>query len=181
MTVAIVPIADAHVESFHRCLDAVARERRYLAMLEAPPLGRVREFVRDNIEKGVSQVVALSGDTVVGWCDILPAWHETLRHGGSLGMGLLPAWRGQGLGERLFRECLVRAVAAGVTRVELEARADNERALALYRRLGFVVEGTKARGMRVEGRYYDTVAMAFLVPDAPLTVEANDSPPGGRP
>ena len=31
----IVPIAEAHIESFHRTLDVVARERRYLAFLEA--------------------------------------------------------------------------------------------------------------------------------------------------
>jgi hypothetical protein len=31
----IVPIEPDHIESFHRTLDFVAREQRYLAMLEA--------------------------------------------------------------------------------------------------------------------------------------------------
>ena len=166
MRVSVLPIAEEHADSFRECLDQVARELRYLALLEAPPVEQVRSIVRENIEKGVPQVVALDGATVVGWCDILPGWHHTLRHCGSLGMGLLPPYRGRGIGEQLFRVCLGRAVAAGITRVELEAREDNTRALALYKRLGLVTEGTKIHGMRVDGEYVNTVAMSLLVPSA---------------
>jgi hypothetical protein len=37
-TIQIVPIAEEHIESLHRCFDAVARERKYLARVQAPPL-----------------------------------------------------------------------------------------------------------------------------------------------
>jgi hypothetical protein len=43
--VEIVPIAQDHVESFHRALDFVARERRCLSFREAPPLEALRAFV----------------------------------------------------------------------------------------------------------------------------------------
>jgi hypothetical protein len=36
-TVGIVPMAQGDIESFHRTLDFVARERRYRSFLEAPP------------------------------------------------------------------------------------------------------------------------------------------------
>jgi ribosomal protein S18 acetylase RimI-like enzyme len=156
-------IAVEDAESFHACLDLVAREGTFLALLQAPPLEELKSFVRGNIERGVPQVVALAESRVVGWCDIVPGWHHTLRHCGSLGMGLLPEYRGRGLGRELFQECLQLAVQAGVTRVELEAREDNERALHLYRQLGFTVEGRKVRGMRVNGEYVGTIAMSLLV------------------
>ena len=35
MAVEIVPISQDHIDGFHRALDFVARERRYLAFLEA--------------------------------------------------------------------------------------------------------------------------------------------------
>lgn len=35
-TVAIVPLTPGEIESFHRALDLVARDRKYLSMLEAP-------------------------------------------------------------------------------------------------------------------------------------------------
>ncbi|WP_395686307.1 GNAT family N-acetyltransferase [Caenimonas koreensis] len=162
MAVTITPITLADVESFRECLDSVAREGRFLALLEAPPLANMQQFVAENIAKGVAQRVAKDGDVVVGWCDIMPGWHHTLQHCGSLGMGLLPAYRGQGLGARMLDQCIEQAMRAGITRVELEVRADNHAARRLYGRFGFEEEGTKRRGMRVNGEYFDTVAMALL-------------------
>ena len=164
MTIAVRPIAAEDAESFHSCLDFVAREERFLALLEAPPLDRVRNFVAENVKNNVPQVVAVSGGKVVGWCDIQPGWHHTLKHCGSLGMGILPEYRGQRIGEALFVDCLEIARAAGVTRVELEAREDNLPAIALYKRLGFIKEGVKQHGMCVRGKYVNTVAMGLLLP-----------------
>ncbi len=48
MPVDIVPIEESHIDGFHRALDFVARERRYLAYLEAPPPERTRAFVLDH-------------------------------------------------------------------------------------------------------------------------------------
>lgn len=163
MPLTITPITLDDADSFRDCLDAVAKEGRYLALLEAPPVENVREFVAHNVEQGLAQVVAREAGKVVGWCDILAPFHHTLQHCGSLGMGLLPAWRGRGLGTQLFNACLERAVAGGITRVELETRVDNAAALKLYARLRFQQEGVKVRGMRVNGEYIDTVAMALLV------------------
>jgi hypothetical protein len=66
----IVPIAQGHIEGFHRALDIVARERRYLAFLEAPPIEATRAFVLDNIKRGHPQFVAVTADEVVGRCDV---------------------------------------------------------------------------------------------------------------
>ena len=163
LPVAVTPIAVADVASFRACLDAVAREQRFLALLEAPPLERMQAFVADNVAKRVPQVVAKDGQVVVGWCDITPGWLATLRHCGSLGMGLLREYRGRGIGGELLQACLALAKERGITRVELETRTDNEAALRLYRRFGFETEGTKKRGMRVDGVYHDTVAMGLLL------------------
>jgi putative acetyltransferase len=165
-TLAIVPIADQHIESFRATLDVVARERRYLAMVEAPPLERVRQFVGDGIAQGVSQVVALDGGQVVGWCDVFPHWAHTVQHRGTLGMGLLPAWRGQGLGRRLIEAAIARAWGRGLTRVELEVRVDNAPAIRLYERVGFRHEGLRRHGIRVDGAYVDVHAMGLLAPQA---------------
>jgi uncharacterized protein (DUF433 family)/RimJ/RimL family protein N-acetyltransferase len=66
MPVDIVPIEERHIEGFHRALDFVARERRYLAFLEAPPLESTRAWLLDNIRRGPPQFVALSAGELVG-------------------------------------------------------------------------------------------------------------------
>lgn len=52
-------------------------------------------------------------------------------------VGILPGRRGQGLGEVLVRQAMYGFAQVGLTQVSLEVTAVNERALRLYRRLGF--------------------------------------------
>jgi ribosomal protein S18 acetylase RimI-like enzyme len=160
--VEIVPIAEGHIESFHRTLDIVARERRYLAFLEAPPLPSTRAFILDMIGRGYPQFVAMADGEVAGWCDVTPYSRPIKAHCGVLGMGLLPRFRGQGLGKRLMLRTLDAARAFGLTRVELTVRQDNANAIALYRKIGFVEEGMQRHAVRVDGAYENTVAMALL-------------------
>lgn len=158
----IIAISEAHIESFHRALDTVARERRYLAFLEAPPLEAVRSFVLDMIAQGHPQFVALSGAEVVGWCDVRRHARPIYAHAGILGMGLLPPFRGQGIGTRLIRTTLVAAQAAGLSRVELSAREGNLIAIELYKKVGFAVEGMSRNAIRIDGVYENLIQMAVL-------------------
>ena len=162
MTIEIVQIREEHIEEFHATLDVVARERCYLAFLEAPPIAATRQFVRRNIAEGYPHLVVLDGGRVAGWCDVTAADRPTMRHVGVLGLGLLPQWRGRGLGERLMRDAVEAARAFGFTRVELSVRDDNRRAIALYGRLGFAVEGRKRKANKVGEAYHDLVMMALL-------------------
>jgi RimJ/RimL family protein N-acetyltransferase len=167
-TVEIGPITEAHIESFHKTLDVVARERRYLAFLEAPPLESTRAFILNNIAHGYPQFVAtvageVLGCEVVGWCDVTPKSQPIYAHCGVLGMGLLPRFRGQGLGTRLITRTLHAARAFGLSRVELTVREDNANAIALYEKVGFVTEGLQRNGVLVDGEYENVVEMAILL------------------
>jgi ribosomal protein S18 acetylase RimI-like enzyme len=167
----IVPIAPVHIDSFHRALDLVVRERRYLELLEAPPIEEFRDFVQNIIRRGYPQFVALSVGEVVGWCEVLPKTWPIYAHTGVLGVALLPALRGQGLGQRLIERTLQAARAFGLSRVELTVRENNRTAIALYRKLGFEVEGLRHNALKIDGRYENQVLMALLF-EAHYTREA---------
>lgn len=77
-------------------------------------------------------------------------------------MGIVPAYRGRGLGARLLNATLEAAFDAGFVRVELNVHADNGRAVALYDRVGFVREGTQRDAVFVDGEYRDAIAMALV-------------------
>lgn len=162
MSARIVRRAKEHIEGFRAVLDAVAREERYLAMLQAPPLDEVRRFVMESLEKRRPQFVALAGDECVGWCDVIEKPRDVLKHSGVLGMGVAQAHRGRGIGRALIERTLDDARAKGFTRIELTVRVDNERAKALYDKVGFEVEGLCRRHMRVRDAYYDSWLMAWL-------------------
>jgi L-amino acid N-acyltransferase YncA len=141
-------------------LDEVARERRYLLLVEAPPMESVVEFVRGNIREGVPQFVAVDEGTVVGWCDIRPHPHEGMRHFGVLGMGVVASHRGQGIGNALLGATIEAAESAGMTRIEAEVFASNERSMGLYGKHGFVEEGVKRAARCVDGGWDNFVVMA---------------------
>lgn len=139
----------------------MARERKYLAFLEAPPLANAREFVLENIVKGNPQFVATADGCIAGWCDVVRQTRPIHAHAGVLGMGVLPAYRGRGLGRKLIEKTLQAAQLAGFWRVELAVHADNPRAIALYERVGFVREGIKRRATCIDGQLGDAIMMAI--------------------
>jgi len=137
----------------------VAQERAYIGLLEPPPLTQSRSFWTSLLEKGHPFLVAVDGHAV-GWCDVVPLPRPLSAHVGALGMGLLPTYRGRGIGSRLLAAALEASRACGLERVELTVFADNDRARRLYLKMGFVVEGVQARRAKIDGRYRDEVVMA---------------------
>ena len=159
----IIPMAEQYVDGFNAVVAAVARERRYIGLVEGPPIEITRKFVRHILEgAGVQMIAVTPDDAVVGWCDIIRSTLEGFRHAGRLGMGLLPAYRGRGLGRRLAVQAIVAARHAGIERVELDVFASNTRAIDLYAALGFKTEGIKRRARKLDGEYDDNVFMALL-------------------
>ena len=77
-------------------------------------------------------------------------------------MGLLPSFRGQGLGRRLVREALSHVFANTLKRVELEVFASNKIAVGLYEREGFVIEGRKRCARFLDGGEDDILIMGCL-------------------
>jgi RimJ/RimL family protein N-acetyltransferase len=161
--VRIVELAEGHVDGFHRCVGVVARERRYIGFVEAPPVEATRAFVQSVRDSGGAQFVAVDATgNVVGWCDVTRPPFEGFRHNGRLGMGLLPHVRGMGVGRRLAEATIDAARSRGVERVELEVFASNTRAIRLYERMGFTHEGVRRRARKLDGVYDDNVMMALV-------------------
>jgi RimJ/RimL family protein N-acetyltransferase len=162
MSIVITPIAAEHVEGFHRALDIVARERKYLAFLEAPPLAATRQFISDNIAKGHAQFVAVADGEVVGWCDVLPRGQPVHAHVGVLGMGLIRQFRGRGHGTALIDAALRSAKQRGMIRIQLSVHADNAPAIRLYEKVGFKTEGTLRDAVLIDGQFKDLIVMGRL-------------------
>jgi len=162
MTIAIVPPDESYFAGMRHVLDTVAREKRYLAFLQAPPEEEVFTFYRNILAKDLCQVIALEDGNVVGWCDVLPTHGEARAHVGTLGIALVPAARHRGIGARLMEAAISKAAARGLSRIELTVRKDNTNAKALYDRFGFLVEGVNRKAFFVDGAFYDTYAMALV-------------------
>ena len=141
MNFEIVAITEDHIPGFWSAVDSVARERKYLAFLEGPPINTTKDFVLQNINGNWPHLIAVSDGKIIGWCDISPRDRPVFAHIGSLGIGVLPPCRGQGIGKALMDAALQKAKLKGLTRIELTVREKNISAIALYEKMGFEKEG----------------------------------------
>jgi len=162
MTANIVPITPELAAGYREALDVVAKERKFLRLLEAPPLERSLAFVSKNIAEGNPQFVAVLNGSVVGWCAICRSNDPWSTHMGTLGMGIVPSYRGMGIGKALITATIRDARRQGFHRVELEVWANNVNAITLYEKVGFQHEGRLRDAMLLDGGYRDLLVMGLI-------------------
>ena len=73
----------------------------------------------------------------VEYCGTIQGIRATHKHGAIQNVGITPPHRGRGVGSALIAAALAGFQQCGLTRVYLEVTAQNERAVQLYKRLGF--------------------------------------------
>ena len=121
-----------------------------------------RAFLKEKTENGRAiEMVAEVDGTIVGAAgiDLIRAADKT-KHRASFGISIDRARWGLGIGKALTNACIECAKNAGYLQLELEAVADNERALALYRSAGFAEYGRNPRGFRTRaGDWQELVLM----------------------
>lgn len=161
--IAIREITEADAANYHRCLDVVARERRFIAATQAPEFKKTEKWVHSVLAKGFPYFVAIAEGNVIGWCDVGPIEWEGFGHIGHLGMGIHPNFRRQKIGSRLLEAALTKARAMGLERLELEVFSSNIAAQSLYLRYGFINEGRKQKARKIDGVYDDILIMALML------------------
>lgn len=150
--------------------DAAAfRELRLAGLVEAPTaFGSSYAAEKDNSVEDFAATIgrnylagAWVGDRLVGVTGFYQLTGEKTAHRGNIwGVYVDPAHRGFGVARLLLEHVLAHA-RLHVLQVHLSVVADNEAALALYERLGFVRYGLEPRSLRIEGQFYDEDLMVW--------------------
>ena len=150
--------AAAHLANFV----AVAAERVYL-MSETPgrSVDEIARQFRDADPRSELWLMAEVDGRVVGGADFQRGRWTKNEHTATLGVLLTPAARGRGIGEVLMRHGIEWARSVGIRKLKLGVFASNERAVALYRRLGFVEEGRLRGEVVLDERPTDEIVMAL--------------------
>ena len=82
-----------------------------------------------------------------------------LAHTGEIALSVRKKYWHIGVGSAIMETLIELAKEASLKNVELGVYADNERAIALYRRFGFEEIGRHRGKMYVDGEYYDEILM----------------------
>ena len=97
------------------------------------------EALRDTIASSGHHLMSLRGGRAVGF--LLSSF--VLDEAQLLLIGVSPDWQGVGVGGQLLKELINRSQDQGQKLIYLEVRSGNERAIRLYRSLGFIDIGVR--------------------------------------
>lgn len=110
-------------------------------------------------------LIAQYQEKIVGWLVFQSPNRKRLAHTGSFGMMILKEYRGLGIGKRLLEKLLKWAeLNPYIEKISLGVFSTNERAIALYKKMGFVEEGRKINEIKLNDKQYiDDVLMYKVV------------------
>jgi putative acetyltransferase len=158
----IRPATPGDAASFLELWRTVVAEGRYVRTEDVTASVRYyRRRFRRPWTVDETELIAADGDQVIGHLNASREEGPQTRHVASLGMFVAPDRRGQGVGTALMEECLRWARAMGVEKLALSVYPDNDRALALYRKFGFVEEGRLTGHSKKSLGYRDEIVMGL--------------------
>lgn len=132
---------------------------------------RTRQMLQDNEQPGRHDLVLVAEreGRLLGMAGLHPVDRALRRrHVANLGIAIDTDAQGHGVGRRLMQALCDYADHWGqLLRVELTVFTDNERAIRLYRAMGFEQEGLHRGYALRNGRYADVLSMARLHPAPP--------------
>lgn len=107
--------------------------------------------------------VATESDRIIGICLLESSTFPRLQHQAELRISVLKEAWGSGVSRKLMDMAIeFFNTNALLTRLSLQVSTQHARGIEVYRKYGFLEEGVKRRGMRVENEYHDLVLMAVL-------------------
>lgn len=156
---------ESEAVQFTAHLRRVAGETHFLARYEeevVTPSERQAQIIREALECDDRMLLAVwINDRPIGSIGVnRVSPHIKMQHRAQLGISIERAYWNMGLGTILIKEALEAAREMGCEQVELGVYSDNERARALYRKLGFEEWGVVRNAYRLKGgAYCDEIMM----------------------
>jgi RimJ/RimL family protein N-acetyltransferase len=125
-----------------------------------------RQWIQDHLDdSGKLAISAEISETIVGFLSFENGPHKRIRHRGTFGISVEKSWRGKGIGTALLQSLIEWAEADPLLeKISLAANADNENAIRLYRKFGFVEEGRRPKELKLgPDCYADDILMFRFV------------------
>ncbi|HYF83492.1 MAG TPA: GNAT family N-acetyltransferase [Clostridia bacterium] len=152
--------------SMLKFIDIICRETAYLTFGEGEFQMSIEE--EENLIESKSKtdnalfLVAEINDEIVGNLSFSAGMRKRLRHVGEFGVSVRGDHWGLGIGRALIEYLIDWAGTTGIVRkINLRVRTDNEKAIKLYKSLGFEVEGRLLRDLMIDNKFFDSYQMGL--------------------
>lgn len=123
-----------------------------------------KEFLQ-NIQSSILEKIFLFEieNKIVGMCSIEGINKIRIKHRVDMAITVLKNYWGNKIGEKLIDYAIDYCKSNSIKKIELTVRIDNERALKLYKKFGFEIEGEIKKFIYLDGNYYNCYFMGLLL------------------
>lgn len=123
---------------------------------------KIIESYAENLNS--SMFIALDDKKVVSVGNLSASKRDRTKHISVLGISVLKAYWGQGIGKQMMNTLIEFAIQAPDTRfIHLDVRSDNIKAIHLYESVGFKKNSVVPNMMFIKGEYFDIDLMILEV------------------
>ena len=153
--------------AFNKLLRQLEKESPHLLLEPGERKTTEREQMEEieEILASENQMIFIVEDRVelIGYCAAYGSKYRRIRHQVLLAVGILDGYRNRGIGTQLFTVMEAWARRNSIRRLELLVQNNNKAGIALYRKMGFQIEGTKRESYCIDGEYVDEYLMAKIL------------------
>lgn len=163
--VTIRPVEEDDAKQILLQMRKVVEEENFLEE-EADTLSSVEQekrVIREMKEKGSMYTVAEVDNNVVGVSQLFRGQMEMSAHTANFRTWLSKSSRGMGIGKRLLEYTIAWARAQHLEKVCLDVFSNNDRAIELYKKFGFVLEGRRKKQHILNKKYVDEIFMSLFL------------------
>lgn len=128
------------------------------------PNGMTKEEVSTKLPKSVDYtdnlcLVARVDNEIVGCLTFSRYPKIEYQHSGEFGMTILPEYWNMGIGKGFLKEMEKWCLANKIKKIELGVWSNNNKAIHLYEKFGYEMEGRRKRSILRDSNFYDLLLM----------------------
>lgn len=102
-------------------------------------------------------------DQIVSQLFLETSTQVRLKHIGHLGLSVFRNYWGQKIGSQILSHAIEWAKQKQLGKLQLQVRTDNHLAIQLYKKFGFVCEGTIVKALRIDNHDFDDFLMGLII------------------
>ena len=163
-------IREAHIEDAEKVIKYIIKvsdETNFMMSGSAErelDVKKEEEFLQ-SIQKSVTTKMFLYeiDAEIAAICNLKGIDKVRVKHRVNLGISVLKTYWGKGIAKKLILHAIEYCKSNSIKKIELTVRTDNERALKLYKNIGFVIEGELKDFFCIDGVYYNCYIMALFI------------------
>ncbi len=142
-------------------IKSVVEEEIYLEIDSVPrTIEEEKKFIRESISENRQFLVAVVDEKIIGDASAWVGRLKKNKHTALMGIAIQKEYRGLGIGKLLMEQLIDWLKSKAVEKIWLTVFSTNKRAIALYEKIGFEIEGIQKNHIKIRDEYIDRIFMA---------------------